>query len=60
VRLLVAVKVTNEVCDSLLDSVNNADNDIVVVAHDVDDALLDDVAEFEFEADKVEPTDCEE
>jgi hypothetical protein len=44
VRLLVAVKVTKEVSDSLLDSVNNADNDIVVVAHDVNDALLDDVA----------------
>ena len=43
-RLLVAVKVTSEVCDSLLESVNNADNDIVVVAHEVNDALLDDVA----------------
>ncbi len=59
-RLVVAVKVTNEVCDSLLDSVNNADNDIVVVAHDVVDALFDDVAIFEFEAVKVEPNDCVE
>jgi len=34
----------NFVCDSLLDTVNNADNDIVVVAHEINDALLDDVA----------------
>ncbi len=59
-RLLVAVKVTNEVSDSLLDSVNNADNDIVVVAHDVVEAIFDGVAIFEFEADTEDPTDCEE
>jgi hypothetical protein len=51
-----AEKVPTEVIDSLLDTVNNADGDIDIDVPDVDDALLDDVAELKFVADTVEAT----
>ena len=58
-RLEDAENVTKDDSDSLLETVNIADGDTDVVIHNVDDALFEDVAEFEFEAVKVEPTDLE-